>query len=246
MHTLETCREDALTIDGRRQRILAEVGSPDSTMHAEDALQGVCRFAIEQLAMSGCAVTLMSPQSTIDVLASAGRQAFQLAELQFTLGEGPCLDAHRSGVPVLADDLTSVGGRWPLFSPAAVELGVMAEFSLPMQVGAAGLGTLDLSRYAQGGLTSEQLADALVAADIVTEAVLMLQSSADGDALAQLLEPAQFDRLVVHQATGMVAVQLGVAIPDAFASLRARAFQTGRTISNVASDVVDRKDRFHD
>jgi hypothetical protein len=204
-------------------------------------MNGVCRFAVEELEMSGCAVTLMSEQSTVDVLASAGPQAGQLAELQFTLGEGPCQDAFRSGHPVLIDDLTEWGGRWPVFSSAAIELGVMAEFALPLQVGAAGLGTLDLWRYERGEMSGEQLADALVAADIATEAVLMLQSSTDGDSLTQLLEPASWDRLVVHQATGMVAVQLGATIADAFASLRGRAFQTGRPIHDIASDVISRR-----
>jgi AmiR/NasT family two-component response regulator len=61
-----------------------------------------------------------------------------------------------------------------------------------------------------------------------------------------LLEPAGTDRLVVHQATGMVSVQLDVTAADALATLRARAFQTGRSIQQIAVDVVDRRLSFRD
>jgi hypothetical protein len=45
----------------------------------------------------------------------------------------------------------------------------------------------------------------------------------------------------VHQATGMVSVQLGVDLVTAFLRLRTHAFSTGRRLSAVADDVVERK-----
>ncbi|MFL6115956.1 MAG: hypothetical protein ACJ786_32080, partial [Catenulispora sp.] len=78
--------------DGRRGRILATTGELRSPVQAEAVAEAICRFAVDQLAASGCAVTLMSPSPSMDVLASAGSQAAEIAELQFSLGEGPCLD----------------------------------------------------------------------------------------------------------------------------------------------------------
>jgi hypothetical protein len=231
--------------EDRRRRILAEIGGPDSVVRSGDVAQAICRFAVGHLA-SGCAVTLMGRPAMVDVLATAGRNADEIAELQFTLGEGPCLDAFTSGTPVFAVDLATLGGPWPMFSTAATELGVRAEFSLPMQVGVAAVGTLDLSREQSGMLRDEDLADAFVAAEIAADAVLLLQSSADGAGLSTLLEPAGTDRLVVHQATGMVSVQLDVTAADALATLRARAFQTGWSIQQIAVDVVDRRLSFRD
>jgi hypothetical protein len=188
----------------------------------------------------------MARPPSVEVLAVAGRNAEELAELQFALGEGPCLDAFLSGVPTFAEDLGNRGGRWPIFSSRAAEIGVQAEFSLPLQLGAAPVGVLDLSREQAGMLSDEHLAEALTAADIVTDAVLFLQGSSGGSELAALLDPIGQDRMVVHQATGMVSVQLDVTIADALATLRAAAFRSARSIYDVAVDVVDRRLSFRD
>src|SRR3954471_20622633 len=87
-------------------------------MRASDVASAVCQYAVAQLAASGCAVTLMAGPPSVEVLAVAGRNADELAELQFTLGEGPCLDAFLSCAPTFAVDLAYQGGRWPLFRRA--------------------------------------------------------------------------------------------------------------------------------
>lgn len=228
----------------RRRRILAGIGEPDSVVRADEVALGICHFAVEQLTASGCAVTLMARPPSVEVLASAGRRAEELADLQFALGEGPCLDAFLTGVPTYAVDLASRGARWPVFSSQACELGVLAEFSLPLQVGAAPVGVLDLSRGESGMLSEEHLADAFTAAEIVTDALVLLQGNADGSELSTLLQPAGLDRMVVHQATGMVSAQLDATLADALATLRAAAFRSGRSIHEVAVDVVDRRMSF--
>ena len=48
----------------------------------------------------------------------------------------------------------------------------------------------------------------------------------------------------VHQASGMVKIQAGVTIEEAFLMLRAHAFATGRPVADVAKDVVERRLRF--
>lgn len=231
---------------GRRKRILAQLGDPDLTSSAADAMGGVCRFAVSQLRASGCALMLMS-QGTIEVVASAGSAATTVADLQSALGEGPCLDAHTSGSAVFAADLAACGARWPVFSAEASGLGVAAEFALPLQVGAAGLGTMDLSRHEPGMLSEDDLADALAAADIAVDALLALQRTAvDGGVPAGLNALRGADRLVVHQATGMVSVQLEVTTTAALASMRAAAFNGGRSMHDIAVDVVERRLRFRD
>jgi hypothetical protein len=215
-------------------------------MRSDDVALAVCQFAVDHLAASGCAVTLMARPPSVEVLAVAGRNADEIAELQFTLGEGPCLDAFLACAPTFAVNLALQGGRWPWFSSRAAELGVLAEFSLPMQLGAAPVGVLDLCREKPGMISDEHLADALAAAEIATDAVLLLQGSTAGAELATLLEPAGLERMVVHQATGMIAAQLDVTIADALATLRAAAFGSARPLTEVAVDVVDRRISFRD
>jgi ANTAR domain len=92
-------------------------------------------------------------------------------------------------------------------------------------------------------LSDEHLADALVAADIVRDAVLY-QPYAGGPGLAELLDTAGPDRIVIHQATGMIAAQLDDTVANALARLRAAAFASGRSMYDIARDVVERRVRF--
>jgi hypothetical protein len=112
-----------------------------------------------------------------------------------------------------------------------------------LTVGPGGIGTLDLCRDRTGMLSDEHMADALVAADIARDAVLYQQYAPGGPGLPELLA-AGTDRLVVHQATGMIAAQLDDTIANALARLRAAAFASGRSLYDLAQDVVARRVRF--
>ena len=54
----------------------------------------------------------------------------------------------------------------------------------------------------------------------------------------------ELDRIVIHQATGMIAAQLDDTVANALARLRASAFTSGRPMYDVAQDVVERRVRF--
>ena len=158
--------------DERRARIMAAVTGPD-TAEAGELARRLCRLAMEEMALSGCALVLVSGPESAGVLAGAGRHARTVTGLQTELGEGPCLQAHAAGIPVLLPDLAAApANRWPAFAAAALAAGVRAEFSLPLAAGPGGIGTFDLCRDWPGMLSDEQLADALVAADIARDAVL--------------------------------------------------------------------------
>jgi hypothetical protein len=177
------------------------------------------------------------------VLADAGPSARTITTLQAELGEGPCLQAYASGVPVLLPDLSAAeANRWPAFAAAALAAGLYSEFSLPLGTVRNGIGTLDLCRDRPGMLSDDQLGDALAAAGIARDAVLSGQYAPGG--LEDLLAAVGIDRLVVHQATGMIAVQLDDTVANALARLRAAAFASGRSMYELAQDVVERRVRF--
>jgi hypothetical protein len=230
---------------GRRTRIMTAVTTEDATAGVNELVQRLCRFAVDEMALSGCALVLMSGAESASVLAGAGRHARTVTGLQMELGEGPCLQAHASGIPVLLPDLSAQSAnRWPAFAAAALAAGVHAEFSLPLTVGPGGIGTLDLCRDRTGMLSDEHMADALVTADIARDAVLYQQYAAGGPGLPELLATADTDRIVIHQATGMIAAQLDDTIANALARLRAAAFASGRPMYDLAQDVVERRVRF--
>jgi hypothetical protein len=137
--------------DGRRARIMAAVIGRDAAAGAGELVKRLCRFAVDEMALSGCALVLMSGRESAGMLAGAGRHASTVSGLQMELGEGPCLQAYASGVPVLLPDLAAEGAsRWPAFAAAALAVGVHAEFSLPLTTGPGGIGTLDLCRDRPG------------------------------------------------------------------------------------------------
>ena len=51
---------------------------------------------------------------------------------------------------------------------------------------------------------------------------------------------------MIHQATGMIAAQLDDTVANAVARLRAEAFASGRSMYEIAQDVVERRVRFNE
>ena len=94
-------------------------------------------------------------------------------------------------------------------------------------------------------LSAEHLADALVTAGIARGAVLCRQYAPGGGGVAELPGTGA-DRIVIRQATGVIAAQLDDTTPDALARLRAAAFASGRPVCDIAQDVVERRIRFGD
>lgn len=167
----------------------------------------------------------------------------ELEELQYTLGEGPCVDAIGGEGPVLVADLTSAesGRRWPIFAPAAAERGIRRMSALPVGAGAIRPGVLNVYWFEAGSLSHLELAEALAYADAVL-AIALASREENGDTSVDLAVTAMTERRAeVHQATGMVSVQLGIGLADALARLRAYAYARDRRISDVAADVVARR-----
>jgi len=199
----------------------------------------LCEVGVERLGAQGVGLALISSPQARSLLSASGALAGRVEELQFSLGEGPCLDAFWAGVPTYEPFLATEGrDRWPLFAMAAVAAGVEAVFSFPLQVGEVRFGVLDVAHDVPGMLAAGVLADALALADIATETILALQTGTDEDRVADELGGIGSERIVVHQATGMIAAQAGIGVGDALAWLRAHAYADDRHIYDVASDVV--------
>jgi hypothetical protein len=223
----------------RRLRILAELHTPDGTVLEAERLGQICASVT---GVTGAGLMLMSGDAPRGSVATTDAVSTLIEDLQFELGEGPCVDAYRKDRPVLEPDLADPAvPRWVAFTPPAVAAGARAVFGFPLRVGAARLGALNLYSTTPGNLTDEQHADALVMAEVAAEALLMMQASAPPGALAAELEAGSNFQHVVHQASGMVAAQLEVSVAQALIRLRGHAFGHGRPLTEVAEDVVARR-----
>jgi hypothetical protein len=203
----------------------------------------LCTGFTEALSVTGVGLMLIADGHHQGTLAASDVTVDVIEELQFGLGEGPSVDAYHRGAPVLEPDLNTTT-RWPAFTGAALAAGVYAVFALPMQVGAAIVGALTLYRDRPGLLRQDELADALLLADVATLAVLNMQAGTPLEALPWALRELSEHRTRVYQAMGMVSVQLDATLSESLARLRARAFVEDRAIGEVAGDVVARRIRF--
>ena len=223
----------------RLLRILAQVSSA-STAGPEPAR--LCEVCAEVVGMTGAGIMLMTGDTQQGSVCSSNPVSALIEDLQFTLGEGPCVDAHKEDRPVLEPDLADPATpRWLGFTPPAVTAGARAVFGFPLQVGSVRLGALNLYRDLPGPMTDDQYADSLVLAGVAAGAVLAMQADAAPGTLSTELEEGANFRFVVHQASGMVAVQLGVTVGEALACLRAYAFGNDRVLTDVAEAIVARK-----
>jgi len=199
----------------------------------------ICRGSVTLLGVSGAAVILMSEEESGAVTAAFGAGMSEIGDLEFAVGEGPCLEAFRDGAPVFEPELADgMGEPWPLFATQALAIGARAVFVLPLQLGAIRLGVLYLYRDRPGMLSAGQLADSLDLAELATLTILDLQSNAAPGQLAVGLGGQWTHRSAVHQATGMVAAQLDTKLADAVARIRAHAFATDRSIYDVSTEIV--------
>jgi len=186
----------------------------------------LCEGCAELTAMTGAGIMLMSGDVPQGSICSSDAVSALIEDLQYTLGEGPCVDAYEQERPVLEPDLSGAGmSRWAAFTPGAVRAGARAVFGFPLQVGAVRIGALNLYRDAPGPLDDEQHADALVLASVAARAVLGMQAGAP---------------------TGMLAAQLEVSVAEALIRLRGYAFAHDRPLRAVAEDVVARRLRLPD
>jgi hypothetical protein len=222
--------------------IEAEAVDPGDKPDVAGWMQRLCRVASSTLPATGVGISVMSSEGQPATVAASDAHSATVEDLQFTLGEGPCIDAYSSGRAVLAPDLTVAARvRWPGYAPAAQEHGVQAAFSFPLQIGAARLGALDIYQDQPGSPSRETLVQALTFADVAMTSLLNAQQrSNEGDG-APALDDALDNRFELYQAQGMIAVQLGIHLHEAMIRIRAYAYAQNRPLSDVADDIVARR-----
>ena len=192
---------------------------------------------------AGAVFSASSPRGAYEPVFATDRRSDELEDLQAAVGQGPSAEVIGGSGPVLEGELASPGAlaRWPVFAPAALERGVAAVFAVPVGVGAARLGVLGLYRDLAGALSRDQFNTLLLYAD----AVLMLALDERGGLASSAVDPVGSGlterRAEIHQAAGMISVQLGVSLTDALVALRANAYAEGRSTWEVAADVVARR-----
>jgi hypothetical protein len=231
--------------EDRLHSLYLALARADGDLEPQGRIEAICALCRDLLSVSGAGVMLMADRAHQGTIHATDERISLLEELQNAAAQGPCLDAYHLGRPVCEPDLAGQGRRtWPVLAAGALDAGMAALFSFPLQLDDTSFGALNLYREHPGALTAEETADARLLAAVVAREVIVLQATAVPGSLPSGVADLSGDRSAIEQATGMVSVQMGGSVVDAARLLRARAVADGRPLALVAHDVVARTLRF--
>jgi len=203
------------------------------------AIADLARPFLGFLPVSGASISTFGPFLDSQTLSATDERAGRIDELQFDLGEGPCWDALVSRQPVLEPALAT-SAAWPAFTDAVRGQRVESIFAFPLVLGPLDLGAIDLYSDAPSALGVEQQRQTLALSAIVSRIVLRHLVAGEHP------ETGTFSRRLIHQATGMVLVQLGTTAEDAYLVIQGRAYAENRPMRDIAEDIIERRIRFSD
>ena len=212
-----------------------------------EAADRLCEACVDLFDIDAAAISLVFDGASSGTLGSSGAPARTYDELQFTMGEGPCLESVAQRMPILAVDLAgSDQARWPAYGPALLAHQIRGVYAIPVVVAGEFVGALDLFAAQPGPLSGEDLAGAVAAAEL---AAIPLLDLLDADMQAAVTDPNSnawaelntLSRAEVSQATGMLVAQLEIEPAEALVRLRAHAYATNRSATDVARDILERR-----
>lgn len=194
---------------------------------------------VDVLDVGAAGLMLAAPEGDLRVMASSSEamRVLELFELQSQ--EGPCLDAYRTGLPVVHQDLSTANGLWPRFAAEALAAGFRSVQALPMRLRGAVIGALNLFHVDPGEMRKADVDAAQALADVATIAVLQHRAALEAQVLNDQLNHALNSRIVIEQAKGMVAERRNLDMEEAFSALRSHARNHNLRLADVARGVID-------
>jgi GAF domain-containing protein len=206
-----------------------------------DFLYGLSADSVEILRAEAAGVMLADVRGALRLIASSDERMrlLELFELQGAQGP-PCLDAFSFGRAVQASAADS-RARWPVFAIRASGEGFQVMCAVPLRVRAQVIGALNLFRGSDEPFTGTEMEIAQAMAEMAAIGLIQERALRERNLLTEQLQAALNSRVVIEQAKGMLAEYLTITVDDAFTLLRSYARDHNRKLSEIASDVVDRK-----
>lgn len=193
---------------------------------------------VDTLDVAAAGVMLASPGGALHVVASSSETMRMLELFQIQADEGPCVEAYRSGLPVVNVDLGALAGRWPRFAALARGQGFGAAHSLPMRLRQQSLGALNMLRAETGTFGASDVAAAQAFADVATIAIVQHQVAVEARVLNSQLNMALNSRIAIEQAKGRISEATGTDMDEAFRRLRHHARNHNLRLSDLAGQVA--------
>ena len=194
------------------------------------------------LPIAAAGILLGDASGELHVFASSSEQTRLLELLQVEADAGPCLEAYRTGQPVLVDDLSADVARWPVFATRAAEYDFQAVTALPLRLRAERVGALNMFRSETGPMDPADEAVAQALADVAAIGILHQRVLTRSELVNQQLQTALNTRLVIEQAKGVLAERGAIDMDRAFKLLRMHARRSNRRLADLAREVIDGAD----
>ncbi len=194
---------------------------------------------VNVLNFEAAGIMLVGPEGDLRVMASSSEAMRTLELFEVQSQEGPCLDCFRAGTPVVNQELARTSGRWPRFAPEALAAGFNSVHALPMRLRGSVIGALNLFHRDAGKMRQVEIEAAQAVADIATIAILQHRATLEAQVVNGQLNLALNSRIVIEQATGMLAERRDVHVEQAFAALRNHARTHRLRLIDVAQGVID-------
>jgi GAF domain-containing protein len=227
-----------------REHRLSEVfitlaDSLTADFNATDLLHFLADVSVELLDIDSAGIMLDDLRGHLQLAASSSDLIYQLERIELERGQGPCLDCFSSGEPVVNVSTADALQRWPHFSAAATAAGVMSVHALPLRLRGRIIGAMNVCSRRTETLSAGDLALGQALADMATIAILQERASTGNSELAEQLQSALNNKVLIEQAKGMLAERTGVTPAEAFETLRSHARTNNYRLLNVARDVLD-------
>lgn len=202
-------------------------------------LQLLASRTADLLDASPVGLLLADQRGRLEFMAASDENVKLLELFQVQNQEGPCLDAFRTGTPVVNADLEQAADRWPLFAPRAVEAGFRSVHAFPLRLRAERIGAMNVFSNHVGGRLAEtdvQIVQAL--ADVASIGLLQERAINRGELLTEQLQGALNSRIIIEQAKGAVAQARGVSVDEAFALIRAYSRSNHLRLGELARTII--------
>lgn len=185
---------------------------------------------------SSCGVTVRQDSRPVTVAAS-DEWTLRVDQLQYGLGEGPCLDTMNSGKShYLLDTTTEV--RWPNFCAVAYEQGVRSCLGLPLSSPTGLVGCYNFYSAQPDGFGEQSRGQLEVFAGTAAGAVAVALKLADQAQLSGDLEQALTSRAVIDRAIGIIMAQQQCDTETAFSLLRRASQNRNIKLRTLATEIV--------
>lgn len=224
--------------DDLRASIIALGTLATGRLDLKDLLTSVATLAVQAIpGADGAGLTLLEDNRS-DTLVMTGPFVREVDDIQYGLGQGPCISAAAEGQTMRSG---SLGGdaRWPKFGSRVARLGVHSAVSLPLITPTGVVGALNVYAHVKHAFT-ERAAElgeqfAVPAAIAVQNAQVLAQAQR----LAAQLQVALDTRGVVDRAIGIMMSRNGGTEEQALTRLRLLSQHEHHKLVAVAQNIVD-------